>query len=102
MAFFSRQDITIQSSDTTMSRTGMYVPNVQQTTVTGNVGTIPVSATGTTVGTGEYTPPLPSQNMVLGNGQMVVSAPIGGELLVEGRAITVLRATSGMVEFSVH
>jgi hypothetical protein len=40
--------------------------------------------------------------MVLGNGQMVVSAPIGGELLVEGRTVTVLKATSGMVAFSVH
>jgi hypothetical protein len=55
MAFFSRQDVTIQSSDTIMSRTGMYVPNVQQTAMAGSVGTIPVSATATTVGTGTYT-----------------------------------------------
>jgi hypothetical protein len=102
VAYFSRQNVTIQSSDTTMSRTGMYVPNVQQTTMTGNVGTVPVSATGTTVGTGTYIPPSPSQNMVLDNGQMVLSAPVGGELLVEGRTITVLKATGGFVEFSVR
>jgi hypothetical protein len=102
VAYFSRQNVTIQSSDTTMSRTGMYVPNFQQTTVTGNVGTIPVSATGTTVGTGTYIPPSPSQNMVLDNGQLLLSAPIGGALLVEGRTITVLKATGGLVEFSVQ
>jgi hypothetical protein len=102
VAYFSRQNVTIQSNDTTMSRTGMYVPNVQQTTMTGNVGTIPVSATGTTVGSGTYIPPSPSQSLVLDDGRMALSAPIGGELLVEGRTITVLRATGALVVFSVR
>ena len=102
VAYFSRQNVTIQSSDTTMSRTPMYIPNIQSTTVSGNVGMVPVSGTATTVGTGTYIPPSPSQNMVLGNGQMLLSAPIGGDLRVEGRTITVLKATGGLVEYSVR
>jgi hypothetical protein len=102
VAYFSRQNVTVQSADTTMSRSPMYVPNIQSTTVSGNVGMVPVSGTTTTVGTGTYIPPSPSQNMVLDNGQMLLSAPVGGDLRVEGRTITVLKATGGLVEYSVR
>lgn len=47
-------------------------------------------------------PPTSRQNMVRGNGQIVLSAPVGGELLIEGRTLTVLSATGGQVVFSVR
>jgi hypothetical protein len=100
-ALFVLQDVVIQSNETTMSRTPMFVPNYQTSTMTGNVGTIPVSATQTTVGT-TYIPPAPSSSYPLQAGQIQVSAPIGGSLLVEGRRISVLRSVEGGIEYSVN
>jgi hypothetical protein len=100
-ALFVRQDVVIQSNETTMSRTPMFVPSYQTSTLTGNVGVVPVSATQTTVGT-TYIPPAPSSSYPLQAGQIQVSAPIGGSLLVEGRRITVLRSVEGGIEYSVN
>lgn len=61
-AIFVRQNVVIQSNDTTMSRTPMFLPNYQTSTLTGNVGMIPVSATQTTVGTPTYIPASPSSS----------------------------------------
>jgi hypothetical protein len=79
----------------------MFVPNYQTSALTGNVGVVPVSATQTTVGT-TYIPPAPSSSYPLQAGQIQISAPIGGSLLVEGRRIAVLRQVEGGIEYSVN
>src|SRR5260370_15319290 len=81
-AIFVRQDVVIQSNETTMSQTPLVLPNYQISTVTGNVGTIPVSATQTTVGTPTYIPPSPSSSYPIQSGQIQLAAPIGGFGLV--------------------
>ena len=43
-AVFVRQDVVIQSNETTMSRDPTLLPNYQISTVSGTVGTVPVSA----------------------------------------------------------
>jgi len=100
-ALFVRQDVVIQSNDTTMSRTPMIVPNYQTSTVNGNVGMIPVSAMQTTVGS-TYIPAAPSSSYPLSGGQIQISAPIGGSVLVEGQRIKVLRPVEGGIEYSVN
>jgi hypothetical protein len=101
-AIFVRQDVVIQSNETTMSRTPMFLPNYQTSTLTGNVGMIPVSATQTTVGSPTYVPPAPSSSYPIQAGQIQLSAPIGGSVLVEGQRIRVLRAIEGGIEYSVN
>jgi hypothetical protein len=62
---------------------------------------IPVSATQTTVGS-TYIPAAPSSSYPLQAGQIQISAPIGGSVLVEGQRIKVLRPVEGGIEYSVN
>jgi hypothetical protein len=41
-AIFVRQDVVIQSNETTMSRSPMVLPTYQTSNLSGNVGVIPV------------------------------------------------------------
>ena len=100
-ALFIRQDVAIQSNETTMSRTPLILPTTETTTMTGNVGRVPVSGTATTTGT-TYIPPTPSTSYPIQAGEVRLAAPIGGSLLVEGRRLNVLRAVSGGIEYSVE
>jgi hypothetical protein len=84
-----------------MSRSPMVLPTYQTSTLTGNVGVIPVSATQTTMGT-TYVPPAPSSSYPIQAGQIPISAPIGGSVLVEGQRIKVLRTVEGGIEYSVN
>jgi hypothetical protein len=100
-AMFVRQDVVIQSNETTMSQMPLAVPNYQTSTLSGNVGRVPVSATQTTVGT-TYLPPAPSSSYPIQAGQIRLAAPIGGAVLVEGQRIRILRAVDGGIEYSVN
>jgi hypothetical protein len=84
-----------------MSRSPMVLPTYQTSNLSGNVGVIPVSATQTTVGT-TYVPPAPSSSYPIQAGQVQLTAPIGGSVLIEGQRIRVLRAIEGGIEYSVN
>ena len=100
-AVFVRQDVVIQSNETTMTQTPVLLPNVQISTVGGTVGTIPVSATRTTLGT-TYTPPSPSSSYPMQAGEVQLAAPIGGSILIEGQRLRVLRTVDGGIEYAVN
>jgi hypothetical protein len=100
-AVFVRQDVVIQSNETTMTQTPMLLPNYQTSTVGGTIGTIPVSATRTTLGT-TYIPPSPSSSYPMQAGQIQLAAPIGGSVLIEGQRLRVLRTIEGGIEYSVN
>ena len=55
-----RVDVAVYSDETTMSRSGIYVPNNSTATTTGMVGTTPFSATTNVSGLGTYIPPRPA------------------------------------------
>ena len=100
-AVFARQDVVIQSNETTMSRSPMAVPTYSQTTGSGNFGSIPVSGSSTTTGL-SYLPAGASTSYPIQAGQLRVAAPIGGYLLIEGRRLTVLRSVEGGIEYSAQ
>ena len=100
-ALFVRQDVVLQSNETTLSQTPLIVPTYQTSTVSGNVGMVPVSATRNTMGM-TVLPPTPSSSYPLQAGQIQIAAPVGGSLLVEGRRIDVLRSVEGGIEYSVN
>jgi uncharacterized iron-regulated membrane protein len=100
-AVFVRQDVVIQSNETTMTQTPVLLPNYQTSTVGGTIGSIPVSATRTTLGT-TYIPPSPSSSYPMQAGQIQLAAPIGGSVLVEGQRLRVLRTIEGGIEYSVN
>jgi hypothetical protein len=100
-AVFVRQDVVIQSNETTMSRAPVLLPNYQTSTASGTVGTIPVSATRTTLGT-TYIPPSPSSSYPMQAGEVQLAAPIGGSILIEGQRLRVLRTVDGGIEYAVN
>jgi hypothetical protein len=100
-AIFVRQDVMIQSNETTMSRTPLIMPTYETSTLTGNVGRVPVSGTRTTTGS-TYIPATPSSSYPIQAGQIQLTAPIGGSVLVEGQRIKVLRTVDGGIEYSVN
>jgi len=100
-AIFVRQDVVIQSNETTMSRTPLILPTYETSTLTGNVGRVPVSGTRTTTGS-TYIPATPSSSYPIQAGQIQLTAPIGGSVLVEGQRIKVLRTVDGGIEYSVN
>ena len=100
-AVFVRQDVVIQSNETTMSQAPVLLPSYQISTVGGTVGAIPVSATRTTLGT-TYIPPSPSSSYPMQAGEVQLVAPIGGSVLIEGQRLRVLRTFDGSIEYAVN
>jgi len=101
-AVFGRQDMSITSNETTMSRSGMLIPNSQTTSMSGNIGMVPVSATSTTTGGYTYIPPAPSQTAITQSGLIPLSVAPGGSALVGGHRLTFLRRVEGGIEYSVQ
>ena len=100
-AVFVRQDVVIQSNETMMSRDPTLLPNYQISTVSGTLGTIPVSGTRTTLGT-TYIPPTPSSSYPMQAGEIQLAAPIGGSVMIEGQRLRVLRTIEGGIEYTVN
>src|SRR3984893_12596346 len=93
-AVFIRQDVVIQSNETTMSRDPTLLPNYQISAASGTVGTVPVSAARATLGT-TYIPPSPSSSYPTQAGEIPLAAPIGGSVMIEGQRLRVLRTIEG-------
>jgi hypothetical protein len=99
-AFFARQDVAIQSNETTMSRTPMVIPTFSTTSGNGYIGSVPISGSSNTSGLA-ILPPSGANSFPMQAGQIQLSAPIGGSVLVEGRRLNVLRPIDGGIEYSV-
>lgn len=99
-AFFVRQDVLIQSNETTMTQGPVPVPVYQGSVMNGSIGSGSVQTNRTTWATG-WVPPTPAYSYPMQAGQTQLVAPIGGSMMVEGRRLNILRATSGGIEYSV-
>jgi hypothetical protein len=99
-AVFVRQDVVIQSNETTLSQGPMVLPTYQSSTMSGTIGTAPVSATRNTWGV-TYAPPVSAYSYPIQSGETQIAAPIGGSVLIEGRRLKVLRGVDGGIEYSV-
>lgn len=100
-AVFSRQDVAIQSNETTMNRTPMPLPVVSTTSGSGSIGNIPVSGSSTTYGT-TWIPPQQASIFPIPAGQVQLVVPVGGSALIEGRRLTVLKPVEGGIEYAVQ
>ena len=99
-AIFLRQDVVIQSNETTLTQGPLIVPTYQTSTVSGTIGGMPTSVVRNSLGVG-YAPPAVAYSYPIQSGQTQIVAPIGGSALIEGRRITVLRSVDGGIEYSV-
>lgn len=100
-AVFSRQDVAIQSNETTMNRSPMPLPTVSTTSGSGYIGNVPVSGSSTTYGTTYIAPQQPSI-FPIPAGQVQLVVPVGGSALVDGRRLTVLKPVDGGIEYTVQ
>lgn len=97
-----RVDVAVHSDETTMSRSGIYVPNNSTATTTGMIGTEPFSATTNVRGAGTYIPPRPANVSVSAPNHIDFLAPIGQPLPFEGVIVTVTAATPVSVSYSIQ
>lgn len=107
IAAFARQDVSVHSNETTMSRSGIYVPNTTNTTTTttGFVGNVPVSGTSRTTGVsgGTYIPPKKSETVVLPPNTFEILIDLNKErvLIVSGRRVDIISASANQITYRV-
>jgi hypothetical protein len=99
-AVFVRQDVAIQSNETTLTQGPQIVPTYQGSTVYGSIGAVPVSGNSETWGIG-WVPPANAYSYPMQAGQLQLATPVGGSVLVEGRRLHVLRSLGDAIEYSV-
>jgi hypothetical protein len=99
-ATFLRQDVVIQSNESTLTQAPLVGGTVQTSSVYGNVGSAAVSANRTAVALTSL-PPVTPYSYPIQTGQVQIAAPVGGAVLVEGRRLRVLRGVDQGIEYAV-
>jgi hypothetical protein len=97
-----RVDVAVYNDETTMSRSGTYIPNNSTATTTGMIGTMPYMATTNVSGPGTYIPPRPSNVSVEAPSIIDFMVPIGQPLPFEGTTVTVTAAEPFSVSYSIQ
>ena len=96
-----RQNILIETNETTMTRTPLIIPTTQTTTVNGMVGTTPVSGTATTQNL-TVIGPRTSQGYSSASPAIPIAVQEGRTVTLEGRTLTVLRVSPNGIEYSLN
>lgn len=97
-----RIDVAVYNDETTMSRSGVYVPNNATATTHGIIGTSPFSATTSVSGPGTYIPPRPANVSVSAPSVIDFLAPIGQPLPFEGLLVTITAADPVSASYSIR
>lgn len=101
MAVFTRQDLLIDSNETTMSRTPLLIPSISTTTTSGVVGGTPFSAQQSAPGY-IVVPPRPSQRATGALDPITLRAQAGAHILVEGHKIEIYRVESDFIQYVIR
>ncbi|SEI04414.1 hypothetical protein SAMN02799636_05128 [Methylobacterium sp. 275MFSha3.1] len=96
-----RQNILIETNETTMTRTPLIIPNTQTTTVSGMVGTTPVSGSATTQSYSVVGPRTP-QGYAQASPTIPIAVQEGRSVTLEGRTLTILRVQPNGIEYTVN
>lgn len=96
-----RQNILIETNETTMTRTPLIIPTTQTTTVNGMVGTTPISGTATTQNVAVIGPRTP-QGYSSSSPAISIAVQEGHSVTLEGRTLTVLRVSPNGIEYSLN
>lgn len=100
-AHLIRQNILVETNETTMSRTPLIIPNNQTTTMSGMVGATPVSATATSQGY-SVIGPRPTQGYVSTSPTIPIAIQEGRSVTIEGRTLTVTHVAPEGIEYSLN
>lgn len=100
-AIFERQDIAVETNATTMNQTPLILPSVSSTNISGTVGNAPVSGTATSTSYSVVGPRAASQ-YVSSMRPIQITLSSGQNVKIEGRTLTVLRVSSGAVDYRIE
>jgi hypothetical protein len=100
-ASFVRNDVTINTNETTLSYMPTYLPAVQNSTTTGSTANRPFQSNTTTTGT-VVVPPKPISRTVTQSGNISLSAPIGGTLMIAGHQVNVIAADQSSITYTTN
>lgn len=100
--YFHKSGMVINSNETTMSRTGMFIPTSDTTTMTGMVGTTPVMATATHQ-SNTYIPPSPSREIVTPKNATNIVVNLNEErfLATEGYIVEIISASANNLTYTI-
>ena len=96
-----RQDVVIETGETTMSRTPLIIPNTSTSTVNGFVGTTPVSGTATSTSY-SVVGPRSTQGFSYGAAPIAVSVQEGRSITMEGHTISIVRVAPEGIDYTVN
>jgi hypothetical protein len=98
-----RSGVTTQSDATTMNSTPLIMPTQQQTTMSGNIGSTPVSATATSTGL-TYVPPTGSTSVSSTQPTipMIINWRTNPRIPVAGRVIVIEAATPTSLVYRIE
>jgi hypothetical protein len=100
-AYFTRNDVNIDTNETTLSQMPTYVPAVQNSTMTGSISKQPFQSNTTTTGM-MVIPPRPISRTVTRSGDVSLSAPIGGTLMIAGHRVNVIAADESAITYTAN
>ncbi|WP_157014361.1 hypothetical protein [Mesorhizobium xinjiangense] len=100
-AVFVRTDVHVESNATTMSETPLILPNYSSTSISGTVGTTPISGTATSTSY-QYIPARGSTEYVTAERPIRINLSSGQTLKVEGKTLRVIRVNSHSVDYRIE
>lgn len=103
-AIFERRSVDIETGATTMNSSPLVIPNTTVTNTTGNVGSRAFNAQSVTTGAPIVIAPNTPQVQVSDRNAILVTidlTSLPAQMLVDGTLITVTKAESGVVSYSL-
>ncbi|MEL3890452.1 hypothetical protein V6B08_09255 [Ferrovibrio sp. MS7] len=100
-AVFERSQIAIDSNATTMSETPLIVPQTTTSSMSGSVGTTPVTATSRSTST-QVIGPRGSTEYASQTAPIHISLGAGESVPIEGKRLRVVRVTSVSVDYVIE
>jgi hypothetical protein len=101
-AVFYRQDVIINSGETTMTRTPLFIPSQRNTQFEGQIGRQDFSGSSTSHGM-IVVPPRPQPGTSVATTPIEIMVPRGGRMRVEGRMLTVQSVSAdGVIVYDVR
>lgn len=97
-----RVDVAVQNDETTMSRSGTYIPGNTSALTMGTIGSTPFSAITTVSGPGTYIPPRPANISVSAPSVIDFLVPVGRPIPFEGVTITFRSADTYSLTYSIQ
>jgi hypothetical protein len=96
-----RQNILIETNETTLTRTPLVIPNTQTTTINGMVGNTAVSGTATSQSY-SVVGPRSTQGYATTSPAISINVQEGRSVTLEGRTVTIHRVAPEGIEYSLN